>query len=402
MRIPAALALCLCLWLAACGGDDERPGMDGVVSWTPVAFSELPGWRQDNHHEAAAALEKSCARLAGLPDARSLGADGLAGTVADWRAPCAALGALERSNREAARRFFEDWFVPHRARNGSETGLFTGYYEPTLEASRTRSETYATPLHTRPQELVMVALGDFRPDLSGRRIAGRVVNGQLKPYPSRSEIVAGALNDRGLELAWVADPVDAFFLQIQGSGRLSLDDGSTLRVGYAGQNGHPYTAIGKVLIDEGAMAREDVSMQSIRAWLAAHPDQAERVMNANRSYVFFRALAGDGPIGAQGVALTPGRSLAVDRRFVPLSIPVWLDTTAPTPDGAGGTPLRRLVIAQDTGGAIRGAVRGDVFWGAGKDAAAIAGRMNSSGRYFLLLPRLPATVGREPADAIPS
>ena len=237
-----------------------------------------------------------------------------------------------------------------------------------------------------------VALGDFRTDFAGERIAGRVVDGRLRPYPSRGDIVAGTLAGRGLEIAWVADPVDAFFLQIQGSGRLALPDGRIVRVGYDGQNGRPYTAIGRVLVEEGALAREAVSMQSIRAWLAAHPDRAEGVMNANSSYVFFRRLAGDGPIGAQGVALTPQRSIAVDPRFVPYSVPVWLDATAPTPDG-GAAALRRLMIAQDTGGAIRGPVRGDVFWGAGEDAAAIAGRMNDRGRWWILLPRTLARQG---------
>lgn len=382
-----AAALVLALTLAACARDDaprDRPAV-----WTPVAFSALPGWADDRHDEAAAALRRSCDRLAGLPGSRSLGADGLAGTIADWRPLCRALapplGPAE------ARAFFERWFVPHRT---DRDGLFTGYYEPTLAAARQPSAVYATPLHARPDDLVSVALGDFRTALDGERIAGRVVDGRLRPYPSRREIAAGGLDGRGLEIAWVADPVDAFFLHIQGSGRLALDDGTVMRVGYDGQNGHPYEAIGRVLVREGALSREAVSMQSIRAWLAAHPDEAGRVMNANASYVFFRRLDGDGPVGTQGAVLTPRRSLAVDRRFVPLSVPVWLDTAAPTPDGAGTTAFRRLMVAQDTGGAIRGPVRGDVFWGAGDDAAAVAGRMNGRGRVWLLLPRPLAVASR--------
>ena len=380
----AAAALAAALLLAACAGDTPEAPPGDAVEWTPVAFSALPGWAEDRHDEAAAALAKSCAALARQPDSRSLGAGGLAGTAGDWRSLCGALPPPgSGAGRAAARAFFERWFTPYAA---AADGLFTGYYEPTLAASRQRSEHYATPLYARPPDLVSVALGDFRPELAGERIAGRAIDGRLRPYPSRREIAAGGLDGKGLEIAWVADPVDAFFLHIQGSGRLALDDGGALRVGYDGQNGHPYTAIGRVLVDEGALAREDVSMQSIRAWLAANPGEAERVMNANSSYVFFRMLA-DGPVGAQGVVLTPGRSLAVDRRFVPLSVPVWLDTQAPLPDGSGAAPLRRLAIAQDTGGAIRGPIRGDVFWGAGEDAAAIAGRMNSRGRYYLLLPK---------------
>jgi len=211
-----------------------------------------------------------------------------------------------------------------------------------------------------------------------------VVSGNLKPYEDRKAIVEGALDPRNLEIVWVDDPVDAFFLQIQGSGRVTLEDGRVMRLGYAGQNGHPYVAIGRELIARGALTRETVSMQSIRAWLAANPAEAAALMNANPSYVFFRELPGDGPVGAQGAALTPLRSLAVDRRFVPLGTPVWLDAEHPDP---GTARLRRLVVAQDVGGAIRGPVRGDLFWGHGDAAADLAGRMKSPGRYYLLLPK---------------
>jgi membrane-bound lytic murein transglycosylase A len=209
----------------------------------------------------------------------------------------------------------------------------------------------------------------------------------LKPYETRQEIDAGRLSGRDLELLWVDDPLDAFFLHIQGSGRVRLADGETVRVGYAGQNGQPYVAIGRLLAERGALRRDEVSLQSIRDWLAAHPAEAAEVLAANPSYVFFRLLEGDGPIGAHGVALTPGRSLAVDPSFVPLGVPVWLDTTDPLDERR---PLRRLMMAQDTGGAIRGAIRGDVFWGAGEEAKARAGRMRSRGRYYLLLPRAAA------------
>ena len=383
MRLLAAA-----LALAAAGCAVEDAPREAPAAWTPVAFSELPGWADDRHDEAADALRKSCGILAPRPDSRSLGAGGLAGTVADWRPICAELGSLDAA---AARAFFERWFTPHAA---DRDGFFTGYYEPTLAAAARRTPAYATPLHARPDDLVSVTLGEFRRAWAGERIAGRVEDGRLRPYPSRGDIVAGALDDRGLEIAWVADPVDAFFLQIQGSGRLAFEDGAIARVGYDGQNGHPYTAIGRVLVAEGEMDREAVSMQSIRAWLAANPDRADRVMNANASYVFFRRLATDGPVGAQGAVLTPRRSLAVDRRFVPLSTPVWLDTTAPAPDGGDAAAFRRLMVAQDTGGAIRGATRGDVFWGAGEEAAAIAGRMQNRGRVWLLLPRPLVTASR--------
>jgi membrane-bound lytic murein transglycosylase A len=231
----------------------------------------------------------------------------------------------------------------------------------------------------------MVELGQFRPDWRGQRTAGRVVDGQLVPYPARAEIAAGALDGRAPVIAWAADPIDVFFMEIQGSGRLVFDDGRALHVSYVAQNGHPYVAIGREFIARGILPRDQVSMQSIRAWLQANPGPAAaEMMNSNPSYVFFRALDDDGPIGAQGVPLTPGRSLAVDRKFLPFGLPIWLDADDPLDPAQR---VRRLVVAQDTGGAIRGPVRGDVFWGAGAEAAEKAGRMRSAGRYWLLLPR---------------
>ncbi|MGH6912588.1 MAG: murein transglycosylase A, partial [Geminicoccales bacterium] len=248
---------------------------------------------------------------------------------------------------------------------------------------------YTVPLHLAPDDLLRIDLGRFNPELAGYSISGRIQGNQFVPYHSRGEIESGALDDRGLELLWVDDRVDKFFLQIQGSGQVVLEDGRLIRVGYAGQNGHPYRAIGRDLIEIGALPPEQVSMQSIRTWLEANPGAARAIMDRNRSYVFFQENSelgpDDGPIGAQGVPLTAGRSLAVDLRFIPLGAPVWLDSSAPFPDGEA--PLRRLMIAQDTGGAIKGVVRGDVFWGAGALAEAVAGRMKSTGRYAVLLPR---------------
>jgi membrane-bound lytic murein transglycosylase A len=261
-------------------------------------------------------------------------------------------------------------------------GLFTGYYEPTIRASRTRGGAYQTPIHMRPDDLVEVNLGEFREALKGQRIAGKVVEGKLKPYADRAEIADGALAGRNLEIFWAADPVDVFFMQIQGSGRLQFDDGSTQRVGYAAQNGHVYFAIGKELVRRGALTPDAVSLQTIRAWLQANPGAARDVMNANPSYVFFRPLQTAGPVGSTNVVLTPERSLAVDPKFIPYHTPLWLETTLPN-----GEPLRRVMVAQDTGGAIVGAVRGDVFFGAGAQAESWAGEMKQPGRYALLLPK---------------
>ena len=372
---PKPILLAIALAAAACA--PAREPAEDALSLTPVAFADLPGWTADRHAEAIGPLNRSCAALR-----RAAGV---------WRPICAAAERLPPGDDDAARAFFERWFAPHLAAAGrASEGLFTGYYEPELRGSRVRSDEYRVPIYRRPPDLVGVDLGRFRPSLRGRRIAGRVVDGRLQPYPSRADIGAGALGGRGLELLWVDDAVDAFFLHVQGSGRVALAGGGVLRLGYAAVNGRPYRSIGAELIRRGAIAREDMSMQAIRSWLRAHPDRADALMNANPSFVFFRELEGDGPIGSQGVALTPGRSLAVDRRHVSLGLPVWLDATDPLD---AGKPLRRLMIAQDTGGAIRGAVRGDVFWGHGAEAAARAGRMRHMGRYYLLLPRPSARPG---------
>jgi membrane-bound lytic murein transglycosylase A len=348
-------------------------------------FDRLAGWRADPLGAALGALRRSCDEFAKQPADAPIGPGGLAGTAADWRAPCAAAASVDAADDAAARSFFESNFRPFKlANNADATGLFTGYYEVELRGSRRREGPFGTPLLKRPSDLVMVELGLFRPAWRGERIAGRVEAGQLKPYASRAEIEHGALAQRNLELFWVDDPADAFFLQIQGSGRVRLPDGSTARVGYDGQNGQAYVPIGRLLADRGELPRDAVSMQTIRGWLAAHPDKAAALMDENPSYVFFREMAGDGPLGAQGVVLTAGRSLAVDRAFLPLGVPLWLDLE----DVAEGNGrLRRLVIAQDTGGAIRGPVRGDLFWGFGPQAAERAGMMKDRGTYYLLLPR---------------
>lgn len=365
-------------------------------SVTPVSFSALAGWGDDSVSEAIHPLLASCAVLLKKPKGTPLGDRGIAGTVEDWRAPCDA-AASHSGDVEAARRFFETWFTPLAVEgDGSEHGQFTGYFVPLVEGSLSRGDGYDVPLHARPADLVSVDLGQFRASLKGERIAGRVENGRLLPYADRAAITTGALKGSKLELVWLKDPVDAFFLQVQGSGLIRLPKGDVIRVGYAGQNGHAYTSIGKVLVARGEIALEDVSMQSIRAWLAAHPSERDALLNANASYVFFTHQSGNGAIGSQGIALTPGRSLAVDRTFIPLGVPVWLEAE-PEDERETEHSLRRLFVAQDTGGAIRGAVRGDVFWGAGAEAGEIAGKMRHKGRYFVLVPKTAAArLGEKP------
>lgn len=389
--------LLLAILLAACNGEappeearqEDEPKPEAAAPEQPAllleqtAFADLPGWAEDDVSAALPALERSCGRLAGQPDDRPLGPDALAGTVADWRAPCAALAAAPSDDDDGLRAVLERHFRPFAVSNaGHHEGLFTGYYEAELEAAPAPTAPGATPLYRVPDDLVTVDLALFRADLKGEKLVGRVEDGRLVPYLTRKEIEEGALEGRGLELAWAADPVDAFFLHVQGSGRVVFPDGRVQRVGFAGSNGHRFYAIGRALIDEGIVSRAESSMQKIRDWLRANPERAREIMQRNARYIFFRPIDGEGPIGAQGVPLTPGRSLAVDSSLLPLGVPLWLDTTWPASD----RPLRRLMVAQDVGSAIKGAVRGDFFWGSGEAALEQAGRMKQQGRYYLFLP----------------
>lgn len=385
-NVVATISLIFLLF--GCGKSDD---LQPEVQFSPIAYEELDGWYDDNPAAAIEAFRRSCEKLIRRPGNTTIGAHGLYGKADDWRMACEAANDVgDQPGAKEARQFFEAWFQPFEITVDGETeGLFTGYYEPLLHGSKVRAGSYKIPLHVPPDDLVRVDLGRFDPDLEGRSIRGRIEGRDFIPYFSRDDIVNGALADRELELVWVDDEIEKFFLQIQGSGQVRMDDGTVIRVGYAEQNGLPYRAIGRDLIEIGALTLEEVSLQSIRAWLEANPDEARNIMARNKSYIFFRENTeldpNEGPFGAQNVPLTAGRSLAVDPRHIPLGAPLWLETTAPWPDGE--RPLRRLVVAQDTGGAIKGAIRGDVFWGAGEQAETLAGHMKSQGRFFVLVPR---------------
>jgi membrane-bound lytic murein transglycosylase A len=379
------LFVILLLLLSACASETVTEKPPAELRVIPANFSALPGWGGDDVAQAAPAFAKSCARMAKKPADAAVSRIKKAGTYGDWQAICSRFSAIDQTDRTALQTFFESHFQPYQVLAGSEEeGLFTGYYEAALRGSLARSGPFQTPLHIRPDDLVMVNLGEFREELKGQRIAGRVIEGNLKPYEPRADIVAGRWPHNDKVLVWVDDPVDAFFVQVQGSGVVEMDDGRVLRIGYAGQNGHPYYAIGRELVTRGQMTKEQVSLQTIRAWLEENPDQALEIMNTNKSYVFFKTLEGEGPLGGEGVALTPERSLAIDSSLLPYGVPVWVDIAAPL---AGEPPLKRLMVAQDTGGAIRGPVRGDVFWGFGPRAEYLAGHMKSQGRYWVLFPR---------------
>ncbi len=366
-----------------------RQGKAPAMTLRPVDSADLPGWQADDTRAALAAFKQSCKGFARRPAARKLtGTITAAGVYGSWRPVCAALGKTEIADAAQARAFLLQHFQAFEVLSGDEHSLFTGYYEPQLRGRRLADATYRYPLLARPDDLITVNAGDFKTSLKGHRLTGRVVNRRLKPYFSRGEIDAGKIRQAARALAYVDDPVDAFFLHIQGSGRIALEGGGEMRLGYAGQNGHRYFAIGRELLKRGALARGKVSLQSIKAWLRAHPKEGREVMNLNPSYVFFRELKGPGPLGAFGVPLTAGRSLAVDYRLIPQGVPVWLSTQVPDPAGPDRSlPFERLMVAQDTGGAIRGPVRGDIFFGHGAEAEIQAGHMKFPGRWFVLLPR---------------
>ena len=349
-----------------------------------VVFSDLPGWKDNDLRGVKDAFAKSCGEFAKTDPAKPMGGAGYAGTFGDWQKVCNT--PIPGQTVEGPRDFFEKNFVPYSVTGGpTPAGLFTGYYEPEITGSRTRQGKYQTPVYGLPSDLISVDLGAFRPNLKGERIAGRVQGQALVPYDTRADIEQKGVPAAKI-LFYAEDPVAVFFLQIQGSGRVRFDDGSMARVAYAGQNGQIYTAIGAVLIRQGALTRENVSLQTIRDWLKANPDKAADVMNTNASFVFFKELPLGNPalgaIGSENVQLTPGNSLAVDLRLHALGVPMYLSTT--TPDNA---PFNEIMIAQDTGGAIRGAVRGDVFWGTGAAAEDRAGKMKQTGKLFVLLPK---------------
>jgi membrane-bound lytic murein transglycosylase A len=336
-----------------------------------AGYDALPGWQEALLAPSLQAFVRGCARLA---EAHAL------------RGACEAAAAVPPQDEGAARSFFETGFSAYAiaAPDGAAEGLMTGYYEPILNGSRERSARHRYPVYGVPEDLVVVDLAGQYPELQGMRLRGRIDGRRLVPYWSRADIDGGKTALRAPVLAWLEDPVELFFLQIQGSGQIRLESGERIRVGYADQNGHPYRSLGRHLVERGELLLEQASMQGIKAWAAANPARLQEALNVNASYVFFRELAPqDGPIGALGAPLSAGYSMAVDPRFLPLGAPVYLATTFPLSTHA----LERLMVAQDTGGAIRGAVRADFFWGSGDEAGALAGRMRQQGRLWLLWPR---------------
>ncbi|MBI5331751.1 MAG: murein transglycosylase A [Betaproteobacteria bacterium] len=336
-------------------------------------WSDLPGWRADEVSQAWGAFLQTCRGLRFNPS---------------WIGVCQIAAKLpQQPENWQVRSFFEQRFQPWQISQaeGGQEGLVTGYYEPLLRGSRTQSAKYSFPLRSPPEDLLVVDLSTVYPELKNLRLRGRLQGNKVVPYFTRSEIEAGAAPLPGRELVWVDDPVELFFLQVQGSGRVQFENGEVMRVGYADQNGHPYRSIGKWLVEKGELTLDKASMQGIKDWGRRNPQRLAELLNSNPSYVYFRELPGNGagPLGALGVPLTSERSIAVDPRGTPLGAPVWLATTMPN----SAAPLQRLMLAQDTGGAIRGNVRADFFWGFGDEAGKQAGAMKQRGRMWVLLPK---------------
>lgn len=340
----------------------------------PANWTDLPGWKDDDLAAAWPAFMASCRGVASKPHGAS------------WKRVCDLARAADGKSGNDPRRFFETQLKPYaiQAADGNPGGLVTGYYEPLLRGSRTRTKGFEQAVRGVPEDLLTIDLSAIFPELKDKRVRGRLEGNKVVPYWSRAEIAARGDKLPGRTLLYVDDAVELFFLQVQGSGRVSLPDGTMARLNYADQNGYPYQSIGRVLVDRGELKLEEASMQGIQNWARANPGRLQELLNANPSYVFFREAPNskEGPVGALGVPLTAERSIAVDPRSVPLGAPVFLATTRPN----SSKPLNRLVLAQDTGGAIKGAVRADFFWGFGKEAGEQAGRMKQAGRMWVLLP----------------
>lgn len=386
------------LGIPALAAPSAAPEIAGATL-QPVAFSELDGWRVDDHAAAFATFLKSCAtrRVAPVevgPASRPTLRPALDGACAAAERVAGRLGGVAISP-PVARLFFEAVFRPYRVIPKERAGgFFTGYYEPEMEGALVPGDGFTVPILARPPDLVMLGRG---PTPNSGGAIRRLPDGREVPYYDRGEIEDGALDGRGLELAYLRDPVDLFFMQIQGSGRVRLPDGRVLRLNYDGYNGHPYLPVGRLLIARGLVSRDEMSMDRIRAFMAQDPEAGRALRRENRSYVFFKALElpGDaGAMGAQGVPLTAGRSLAVDRLLHAYGTPVFVAADLPLSAPGSAEPFRRLMIAQDTGSAIVGPARADLYFGAGPQMASLAGRIRHDGQFFMLVPRHDGAAGR--------
>jgi membrane-bound lytic murein transglycosylase A len=361
--------------------------------YAPLAWSDVPGWSDDDQLAAFQTFRASCKSIAAQhdtpPEPKALETKALGASL---REPCRAARAADITDGANARSFFESNFVPLEiSRLGQDAGFVTGYYEPIIDGSRVQTDVYNVPVYRRPSNLFMRGYSQASPDLPNKgQVFRKIGRRKLVPYYDRGQIEDGILAGRGIEICWVKDQTDLLFAQIQGSARIRLPDGATLRINYDSYNGYPYTAVGRVLVDRGIYTRDEISMQKIREWMEANPDGAKDVRRQNRSYVFFREVQlsdKDEAIGAQGIPLTPGRSIAVDKSLHVYGTPFFIAGELPIESERSKTPFRRLMIAQDTGSAIVGPARADLYFGAGPDAGKIAGRLKSNMRFVMLVPK---------------
>lgn len=371
------------VYLAGTRPMDERAPMPVAIT-----YPQIGGWEEDDHSAAFAAFLRSCARIVKVEEARSSAGKGTHDPHPLIDICRAALALGKNVDSESARAFFETRFTPHRYRSDGSSGFVTGYYEPELKGSRTKSDRFSVPVLKVPEDLVQLFPDSERAMRNHEMTAGRETSDGVVPYYDRKEIEQGALAGRGLEILYLEDWADAFYMHIQGSGRVALDEGGFVSLSYAAKNGYSYTAIGKLLIERGAISREEMSMDAVRAWLEANGQEARKLMWENRSYIFFSELpagkAASGPIGSQGVALTPLRSLAVDTSIHSFGTPLWVN--APDLDVHGHSGFSGLMIAQDAGSAIKGAQRGDIFFGSGAAAGDRAGVVRHEAEFIILLP----------------
>ena len=376
--------LCLFLLLSACGKEEEKtpppaePAAETRLKLEERSFSQLPGWQQDNQGEALEAFLLSCEKLAATKN-EFIGNAEIKIPTALYRQIC-----KEAALTPAAqfRQFAEEHFIPYLVTyDGSAEGKFTAYYEPLIRVSHEKDDKYKYPIHAKPLDLIEFNPRDFDAEMPSKRLVGRVKGQKLVPYYAREEILAGKGN--APVLLWSDSFVDVFVMHIQGPAVAELPDGSRIRISYADTNGRSFQGIGSILLRHGELKPGGASMDKVKKWLLDNPQKAIRYMNENPRYVFHRLIGASGPLGAMGTPLAAGRSLAVDKNFVPLGALMWLDTTAPD-----GKPIRKLVNAQDVGGAIKGAIRGDYYWGSGgDDILELAGKMHSAGSYYILLPK---------------
>lgn len=372
--------LCLCLFLFSCGEEEKQRIQETKtpeIRLEKANYKKLKGWNADKLDGAVAAFKKSCSKIAGNK-AEYIGNAEIKIKTKDYKKLC---NKINDVHSKKYRQFFEKNFTPWLVvYNNSPEGKFTSYYESELHASYNKSKKYRFPVYGRPNDLIEINLRDFDPSLPAKRLVGRIENKRLVPYFTRDEITKKSLD--APVILWADSYVDIYVMQIQGSAVATLDDGSKVRIGYAENNGRDFKGIGSILLEKGLIKPGNASMGNIKKWLKENYNEALVPMNQNHRYVFHRLTNADGPIGAQGVSLTAGRSLAVDKSFIPLGSLLWLETTGPDKE-----PINKLVVAQDIGGAIKGAVRGDYFWGSGDDSILEkAGKMNAKGQYYILLP----------------